>query len=267
MASYSAFFSSGLLAPPSTQYKFNYDKSSPIIPSSSLPDSDIEVDTEHEDTPTRVLPPTPQLPAQSSTRPRLRKRRSSLTIRTSPMTAIRSPTRNAGAALQLQLHLTTSPSRSRSGSFNRANETGIYNGGGIGNIASESTSLVGRMRSGSVGSILRPRMAVRRLAFVPAPAPPPTAPLPAIPSLVPAPSSKLNSPPPVSAPFSSALPSCHSTTSTNTNIAAGSVTSARPPLATWRSSSDAALSAVKDRDRSFLVGMGYSRIDEDMKEN
>ena len=178
MLTYSAFFSSGLLAPHRSYNSTNdaaypyYDAPSPAAPSFPLPlddDSDIEID--RSITPTG--PPATsntnmmvtEIPAPSTTsaaappnRPHLRKRRSSLTVATSPMNSIKSPTRTAGAALQLQRHL--SPSRARSGSLNiNLNASvvtgdlfgGAYGGLGVGNIASEGTSLVGRMRSGSVG--------------------------------------------------------------------------------------------------------------------
>ena len=74
--------------------------------------------------------------------PRLRRRRSSLTQATSPMNAIRSPTRAAGNALHHHLQIVpTATSRSRSGSLSVAGDAmgaGTY-----------SSSLVGRMRSGS----------------------------------------------------------------------------------------------------------------------
>lgn len=145
MTTYSAFFSSGLLASRNAaDSSSDYDPYSPTLLASPLSDSDIEPDTDRENTPTpENVPRTALTPAVSQRR--LRKRRSSLTIGTSPMHAIRSPQRNAGAALQLQMHL-PSPSRSRSGSLNAT---------GTNNIASQSTSLVGRMRSGSVGAALR----------------------------------------------------------------------------------------------------------------
>lgn len=75
--------------------------------------------------------------------PRLRKRRSSLSMAASPMAGIKSATRNAGTALQRTGFM--SPSRSRSGSINEY---------GLG-VATEQTSLTGRMRSGSLGGVLR----------------------------------------------------------------------------------------------------------------
>lgn len=86
--------------------------------------------------------------------PRLRRRRSSLTQGTSPMGAIRSPTRAAGNAYHLQM-----ASRTRSGSLGGdASVAGI--GGGYhtrsstSGVASEATSLVGRMRSGSCSNLV-----------------------------------------------------------------------------------------------------------------
>ncbi|KAJ7027932.1 hypothetical protein C8F04DRAFT_1121163 [Mycena alexandri] len=105
-----------------------------------------------------------------------RKRRSSLTSAASPVSALklRSPARAAGNAWHMA-HMASSPSRSRSGSLN---------------VASEGTSMLGRMRSGSVGARLRARKPLtnRRpvaLLFAPTP-PPPSAPLPALPLCAPA---------------------------------------------------------------------------------
>ncbi|KAG5732858.1 hypothetical protein E4T56_gene7943 [Termitomyces sp. T112] len=229
MATYSAFFSSGFLASRNA-----HDTSSLGLSS----DSDTEPDTDRESTPTpdnisRAVP----VPAAPQSR--LRKRRSSLTIGTSPMNAIRSPQRNASAALQLQMHL-TSPSRSRSGSLSAA---GTNNS----NIASESTSLVGRMRSGSVGVALRPRRNVRRLAPVPAPAPPPTAPLPAVPAFFLSPAQPwFNAP----LPKSSFLIPNHVET--------------RAPLAVCPMPDQS--STFKGRQRGFSLSDGLT-IDEEMKEN
>lgn len=173
---YSAFFSSGLLAQHTPQKTFNsfssWDDSvdvvfhrSPSRPSSPIPipdDSlmDVDVASHNLSEGRRSITPTPQtitptqspqpvkiqLKAQapSTTQPKLRKRRSSLTQATSPMNAIRSPTRAANNALHLQRQL--SP-RSRSGSV--SGEDSRY--GNIG-VASNETSLEARMRSGSLGS-------------------------------------------------------------------------------------------------------------------
>lgn len=168
MTTYSTFFSSGLLAATRHASFDSYDSYAgfedpcPLSPSSPLPDSDIEIDGDRISTRTPVT--TSHSFINSSTtnppRPRLRKRKSSLTVGCSPMNAIRSPARNAGVAFQLQMH-----PRSRSGSVTNAPTTdldpnskySIAVGLGIrtSNLASEGTSLVGRMRSGSVGGAFR----------------------------------------------------------------------------------------------------------------
>jgi hypothetical protein len=199
MTSYSAFFSSGLLAAPlmynnhSFSFPRRQDESSStraFVPSSSMSSSltdilddtsDIELDRSNTPTPAGQSSSSTTHQAQAQPQPRLRRRRSSLTIGTSPMNIIRSPTRSVGNALQLQRHLLTSPGRSRSGSASSVisiEEEQLH--GGSGNIASERTSLVGRMRSGSVGSALKSR----RIRRFPGPScPPPSAPLPPLPSI------------------------------------------------------------------------------------
>ncbi|KAG6864287.1 hypothetical protein C0991_010807 [Blastosporella zonata] len=270
MTTYSAFFSSGLLAPRHAAYPYP-DAPSPISPSSPLSDSDAELDIDRELTPT---PDTIQRSAASATttsiatpQPRLRKRRSSLTLGTSGMNAIRSPTRTAGAALQLQMHL-ASPSRSRSGSLSKTSTTAgsdVYHNIGMGNIASEGTSLVGRMRSGSVGAVanlnavFRPRRGVRRLASVPAPVPPPTAPLPAVPALLFSPAqSWFNAP--HSAPLNGAFPK-------NSFLTQNPIEPRAPFAVRTSSTSDSAPAPVlMGRSRGYSLSEGL-RIDEEMKEN
>ncbi|KAF7966960.1 hypothetical protein HWV62_36330 [Athelia sp. TMB] len=102
---------------------------------------------------------------RQESRPKLRKRKSSLSVTTSPMSGIKSPIRNAENALRSVSFM--SPSRSRSSSVS-----------GLG-IATEETSFAGRMRSGSVGGLfnLKPRRVLRKAS-----APAPTAPLPALPT-------------------------------------------------------------------------------------
>ncbi len=196
MTAYSAFFSSGLLAPRHI-FTANLNVNSFIdSPSSPLLDdaSDIEVDDDRH-----MSVPETMVAANSVLRPRLRKRRSSLSIGTS-INALKSPSRNASTALQIQIHLQSSPSRSRSGSLSSVMGTLVENEYQP-NIASQGTSLVGRMRSGSVGTSLRyvsltstffdaadmwfavrPRRPIRRTQ-APAPSlPPPTTPLPELPS-------------------------------------------------------------------------------------
>ncbi|KAF8885063.1 hypothetical protein CPB84DRAFT_1788623 [Gymnopilus junonius] len=236
LTSYSSFFSSGLLAQPAPRGQrrgtFSSDNSepwdegvsSPSRSSSPMPlpdDSDMEVDANElspnsnarrSATPTprslddmqRMPTPTGKAPPQSARSavqpssqqpqaPRLRRRRSSSTLGTNPMTVIRSPARSAGNALHLQ--------RARSGSINNDTIT-IYGGSAMGMVATESTSMVGRIRSGSLSSVkslpspavggqvsvtaFRPRRAARRVHTNPPPAPlapPPNTPLPALPPL------------------------------------------------------------------------------------
>ncbi|PBK64415.1 hypothetical protein ARMSODRAFT_1023274 [Armillaria solidipes] len=177
MTAYSAFFSSGLLAPRHI-FTANLNVNSFIdSPSSPLLDdaSDIEVDDDRH-----MSVPETMVAANSVLRPRLRKRRSSLSIGTS-INALKSPSRNASTALQFQIHLQASPSRSRSGSLSSVMGTLVENEFQP-NVSSQGTSLVGRMRSGSVGTSLRPRRPIRRTQ-APAPSlPPPTTPLPELPS-------------------------------------------------------------------------------------
>ncbi|KIK22240.1 hypothetical protein PISMIDRAFT_11806 [Pisolithus microcarpus 441] len=159
MATYSAFFSSGLLAPGITR---------PSTPTNSAPLASSPVDP--VDLEFLHVPITPKPShAKSVTanaageRPRMRRRRSSINIAVSPMAAIKSPSRNATSAFQRAGII--SPTRSRAGSVNEA---------------SENNSLIGRLRSGSV-TVMQPfrsRRVVRRT--VPT-APPPMVPLPAVP--------------------------------------------------------------------------------------
>ena len=189
---YSAFFSSGLLAPHTPQKKnkvnsssFSWDVTfdhSPSRASSPIPipdESFMDIDTASYND--RSITPTPQsiTPMQSpqpvkiqttttTQQPKLRKRRSSLTLATSPMSTIRSPTRAANNALHLQRQLFTalgpaSPSRSRSGSLTGDDATASrYSNAGV---ASTETSLGGRLmtRSGSVGCVLPPSGPLRYL--------------------------------------------------------------------------------------------------------
>ncbi|KZV65019.1 hypothetical protein PENSPDRAFT_668639 [Peniophora sp. CONT] len=106
-----------------------------------------------------------------STAPRLRRRRSSLTVNpnANPLASVRSPLRSAGAAFQRNL---ISGSRSRSGSVNTEPDAHMHGAGG----AAAVPAIKGRMRSGSLGTALRSsRKASRK--------PPPAMPLPELPPL------------------------------------------------------------------------------------
>ncbi|KAN0088315.1 hypothetical protein V8E55_005372 [Tylopilus felleus] len=168
MATYSAFFSSGLLAPRVARC------TTPVLPSSpmAIPTSPVDpVDRQLSLTPTSPGPASPcpkalEAPTNSE-RPRMRRRRSSININTSPMSLIKSPIRNAGAALQRTGLM--SPTR------HRAASVGI-------NEAFENNSLFGRLSSGSVGDTANPPKHLRRAIRRPVPlVPPPSAPLPAPP--------------------------------------------------------------------------------------
>ncbi|KAH6915585.1 hypothetical protein BKA70DRAFT_464852 [Coprinopsis sp. MPI-PUGE-AT-0042] len=299
MAGYSALFSAGLLAPsgfglgdlPKTPSKDRATKgssgslhipigdSSPIRPVSPLPrahsesDTDTDIDLSDHDMDTdfkRDITPTQQSVARAragsgssiGTMPRLRRRRSSLTVATSPMNVIRSPIRTAGNALHLQRAI----SRSRSGSLASSPPTeSVFNffGGGQ-NEASHGTSLMGRLRSGSVGAALshsrpppppgavhgRIRRYLRRTSSMtpgPAPAPPPTAPLPDVPPVP-------------------ALPSLSSLRLSMPPNRRGSVSFRNDaPKATVNSNS-AVKPTKPTRDRGLSVSSNVETIDEEMKE-
>jgi len=193
---------------------------------SAIPDDSDLADRETTPTPRRIsadrsanqLANESRIDAASSrsnepsdpTRPR---RRSSLSRGTSPMTAIKSPTRTAEAAAQLQHHLTlTSPRHPRTDVLGGV----LYNidpkGDGFDvQVAINGTRLVGRMRTGSVGGgvtartlgsqfppvksgngtstgATRPHRHIRRTLSTGFPIlPPPNAPLPALPPVPPVP--------------------------------------------------------------------------------
>jgi len=182
--SYSSFFSSGLLAvrhspPPSPTCP---SPDSPLI-LPSTPSRDIS-DIEEDSTPTAFVYFDKSNPNGGGERPRLRKRRSSLTVATSPIAQIKSPMRNANTAVQRQ---NTLGNRSRSGS---ASDYGQSRSSGL---ATDGNSLIGRLRSGSVGTALRSR----RVLHMPT-APPPSAPLPPLPMNLSAPPNRfidISSPP------------------------------------------------------------------------
>lgn len=142
MATYSAFFSSGLLAPRIARC------TTPVLPSSPMAISTSPVDPVDRQlsvtpTPPGQISPCPKAPEAytNAERPRMRRRRSSINIGANPMALIKSPVRNAGAALQRTGFM--SPTR------HRATSVGM-------NEASENNSLFGRLRSGSVGGIANP---------------------------------------------------------------------------------------------------------------
>lgn len=178
---YSAFFSSGLLAQHTPQKKkltgnssFSWESwdarldhhspsqpSSPIpIPDESLMDIDVASYDDRSVTPTpRIKIPmqSPQPVKMQTLSPKLRKRRSSLTLATSPMNNIRSPARAANNALHLQRQLYTAigPASPRSRSGSLAGEDASASRFGNAGVASSENSLGGRLRSGSFGCSLQ----------------------------------------------------------------------------------------------------------------
>ncbi|PPR00106.1 hypothetical protein CVT26_008870 [Gymnopilus dilepis] len=307
LTSYSSFFSSGLLAQHKPRLErrgtFSSDSSGAwdeSLSRSSSPgplpdDSDMEVDSKEftsnsaarrsvtptphslddaEGTPTPVRSQhldktSPQSNSSSSTQssaqpqaPRLRRRRSSTTLGTNPMTAIRSPARSAGNALHVQ--------RARSGSVNSDAVT-VYSGSAASMAATEGTSLVGRMRSGSCSSVkslpspavgnqaggasFRPRRVARRVHTNPPPAPlapPPTTPLPDL--------------PPLPSPLPTA--SSHSTDKAklrpaNLNLASSAQAPSNPLKSPAATSARARGLSVSNS----ALGGAENRIDEEIKEN
>ncbi|KAJ7089726.1 hypothetical protein B0H15DRAFT_838967 [Mycena belliarum] len=150
---------------------------SPLSPYSPFFVSGLKLTVEHDSEPPRSPGDLAYFPASPTYASRTRKRRSSITISASPVSAMKhakSPARAAGNAWHIASVASNSPSRSRSGS----------------NVASEDTSMLGRIRSGSMGPRLRSKKSLltnrRPLALFAPTAPPPTAPLPALPLCAPA---------------------------------------------------------------------------------
>ena len=140
MAAYSAFFSSGLLAPRIARC------TTPVLPSSPMAISTSPVDPADRQlsvtpTPSGQISPRLKEAQTNAERPRMRRRRSSINVGANPMALIKSPVRNAGAALQRTGLM--SPTRHRATSVSM-------------NEASEGNSLFGRLRSGSVGGVPNP---------------------------------------------------------------------------------------------------------------
>jgi hypothetical protein len=114
-SSYSAFFSSGLLAP-------YHDSSRAITPPPQAPS---QMDT--------ITPSSPN--ATTKNQPRLRRRRSSLTVSHSPFPGVKSPQRNARQAL-----MSPTTSRSRSNTLGAANAVNL-----MGRLALRSANLQSRL--------------------------------------------------------------------------------------------------------------------------
>jgi hypothetical protein len=138
--SYSSFFSSGLSAiqnftpPPSPTQPVRPD--SPIVP--LTPKREATDITGQDPTPTAANPSQ----VFGAERPKLRKRRSSITVNTSPLVQLKGSYRSVTAAIQRQ-------NRSRSGSVNDFSQPRSVG------LANEENNIIGRLRSGSVGNSLR----------------------------------------------------------------------------------------------------------------
>lgn len=163
---YSSFFSSGLLAPhPADGVPADASRSTTPVadPSTPRPVHKALDDT----TPTsnnvagllssassnNVLP---ALTAQAADRPRLRRRRSSLGVAASPVAAIKASTQGARSTASVRQSLAVaSPNRTRSGSVTESVLVSRVAAMTVANDATKSTSLIGRLRSGSVGAALR----------------------------------------------------------------------------------------------------------------
>lgn len=255
MSTYSAFFSSGLTAAPRNVHS-NDDLKTPTHSRPHSPVSDVAM--------SRSTTPTP---ASKAPQPRLRRRRSSLTLEASasPIHNIKSPLRNAAAAGTLQR-------RSRSGSLVMV-AADVLSGTG----ASEQNSLtdrVGRMRSGSVGTVLRyvaltslkqdhvltltlysQRKHTRRNVSsfaIPAAAPPPTTPLPSIPRV---PSISITR-----QPLAAYNSDVHTFSSDSKHL------SASPQSPSLPDSDTEGEGKKTGRPRSYSLENGYA-IDEEMREN
>ncbi|OCH84774.1 hypothetical protein OBBRIDRAFT_839456 [Obba rivulosa] len=164
---YSSFFSSGLLAP--------QPSSGPTTPRAAT----VVLD---DTTPTAATFPDQSQPPDADARPRLRRRRSSLTVQASPLTPLKSSTsmRNAASSFQRQSLLTT---RARSGSDVSVMASSYGSTGAAEEPSNQKSGILGRLRSGSIGTALKSRRTLRRAA--PPPPPPPSAPLPSVPLSIP----------------------------------------------------------------------------------
>ena len=138
--SYSSFFSSGLSAiqhitpPPSPTQPVRPD--SPIVP--LTPTREATDITDQDPTPTAANPSQ----GFGTEKPKLRKRRSSSTVNTSPLVRLKGSYRGATTAIQRQ-------NRGRSGSINDFSQPRSVG------FTTEENNIIGRLRSGSVGNPLK----------------------------------------------------------------------------------------------------------------
>ncbi|KAF8490004.1 hypothetical protein F5888DRAFT_1743670 [Russula emetica] len=196
MSGYSSIFSAGLLATARPQDHTN-------SADYTTPDCSINMDSDSDTTPTKFnAVPTPSsedvmnyfaqrgrassnASATSSVSalggvgaPRLRRRRSSLSVANNGLSAVKSPQRSAGMALQ-RTALMSPGGRARSGSTDMGSvDLSCVDGEGHGLVPSRVGG--GRSRSGSTSGAMRARRALRK----PPPVPPPNVPLPPLPTTV-----------------------------------------------------------------------------------
>jgi hypothetical protein len=155
MSGYSSIFSSGLLATPRPD---NYLDNADCF----TPGSPINVDSDPDATPTKLnslasedvmnyFMPRSRASSNASTTasvltgaPRLRRRRSSLSIASNGLSAVKSPQRNAGVALQRSSLMGPGP---RSGSMD-VGATGMPRAGEEGYVLASSKTGAGQSRSG-----------------------------------------------------------------------------------------------------------------------
>ncbi|KAH9859072.1 hypothetical protein C2E23DRAFT_899352 [Lenzites betulinus] len=196
---YSSFFSSGLLAQPSPRV-LTPRPASPTTPRPSTASLAPEDTTPTAPAPavvpdvfseSQVLPSiSVAAPSNEDSRPRLRRRRSSLAGAASPLATMKSsaPMRQAAVSAQRQNLALRSRAGSDASILSTATASSVSSFSAMGldivpaPTVQRPTGLMGRLRSGSLGTaLLRPRRALRRAAAPPMPAPPPNAPLPALP--------------------------------------------------------------------------------------
>ncbi|CAL1713900.1 unnamed protein product [Somion occarium] len=157
---YSAFFSSGLLA------NSNDPFARPSTPETATPRSNA-TNLSEDTTPTATSSSSTYtlssiVETAPSPAPVLRRRRSSITLGASPVSSIKA---RSSANTAQKLHTLMSASSGQGSMRLRARAGSVHD-------------LMGRLRSGSIGTALRPRRQLRKT--LPAP-PPPTVPLPALP--------------------------------------------------------------------------------------
>ncbi|KAI0655893.1 hypothetical protein C8Q70DRAFT_1047052 [Cubamyces menziesii] len=281
---YSSFFSSGLLAQPSPR-AITPRPGSPTTPRAALsslaPDDttptgpatvqDVFSSNESQTLPSiSVAAPTPT--TEGDSRPRLRRRRSSLAGAASPLTNMKSsvPIRQAAASVQRQNLALRSRAGSDASILSTATASSVSSFGAAGpeNAPASNTQrpgIIGRLRSGSLGTaLLRPRRGLRRAA-PPMPAPPPTAPLPAVPPVPSSPSPSRTLPTIISEPTTPRRPlTRRAQTCDNYDLTSSpfSIAGASPMCVTDDEDAFAAACAGLPSSPGFALGKG---VENDMQ--